>query len=298
MCRSCHKTCALQEGDSPVFVERKLGQSPERKLGQSPPRSGMTLLELLLAVSVMSMIVGALGAVAAGIQKAYEYSEGFGTATQHARVALDRIAKTVSEATANEQFPGFIVLTDKDGTWTFPETLVVWRPQTAAADPKGLPRFNELVIYCPDWYTPSKLVEIRVPSDTSIVPQVSDAVQWATKIEAIRKNKSNDAVTLTALLRTCAVSGSGAPRWRGAVRFAPRLRPDDTQWAQYKAGTLAWKDLYWVQGLFGSQVGLRQAWLRTELQLLPGATWVSNDPASQRAIPFFGSATVYYEMRP
>ena len=80
---------------------------------------------------------------------------------------------------------------------------------------------------------------------------------------------------------------------------SPRgLRPDDAQWTQFKAGTLAWKDLYWVQGLFGPQVGLRQAWLRTELQLLPGGTWVSNDPASQRAIPFFGSAAVYYEMRP
>jgi type II secretory pathway pseudopilin PulG len=258
----------------------------------------MTLIELLLAVSVVSMIVGALGAVAAGIQKAYEYSEGFGTATQHARVALDRIAKTVGEATANEQFPGFIVVTDNEGAWTFPETLVVWRPQTAAADPKGLPRFNELVIYCPDWYTPSKLVEIRVPSDTRTVPAVSNTAQWAVEIEAIRKNKSVEAVTLTTLLRTATVSGSGASRWRGVVRFAQRLRPNDTQWAQFKAGTLAWNDLYWVQGLFGSQVGLRQAWLRTELQLLPGATWVSNDPASQRAIPFFGSAAVYYEMRP
>ena len=235
--------------------------------------------------------------MAAGIQKAYEYSEGFGQATQHARVALDRIAKTVGEATANEQFPGFIVLTDTEGAWTFPETLVVWRPQTAAADPKGLPRFNELLIYCPDWYTPGKLVEIR-PSDATTVPPVSDAAQWRAKIEAVRKDKSLDPVTLTTLLRTCTAGGVGVPQWRGAVRFAARLRPDNAQWTQYKAGTLAWKDLYWVQGLSGPQVGLRQAWLRTELQLLPGGTWVSNDPASQRAIPFFGSAAVYYEMRP
>ena len=44
------RSVALREGDSPVFVERKLGQSP---------RCGMTLIELLLAVSVVSMIVGA-----------------------------------------------------------------------------------------------------------------------------------------------------------------------------------------------------------------------------------------------
>jgi len=256
----------------------------------------MTLLELLIAMSIMAMIVIALGVMAHGIQQAYEYTEGYGTATQHARVALDRIIKTVGEATANEQFPGFIVLAEKEGVWRFPETLVVWRPSGAAVDPKGLPRFNELVIYCPDANNPGKLVEITVPSDTRIVPPVSDQTQWTTEIQAIKRSPSAQIVALTTLLRTCTTTVGIAPKLRGAVRFESRLHPTDDQWAQYKAGTLPWDDVWWVQGMFGSQTGLRQAWLRMELQLTPGAQWVASDPRGQRAVPFFGSAAVYYQV--
>jgi len=256
----------------------------------------MTLLELLIAISIMTMIVAGLGVMAHGIQQAYEYTEGYGTATQHARVALDRITKTVSEALANEQFPGFIVVAETEGAWRFPETLVVWHPTGSAADPAGLPRFNELVIYCPDANSPNKLDEITVPSDTRTVPPVSNQTQWATEVQAIKKNSSAQIVALTTLLRTCTSSVGISPKLRGAVRFESRLHPADDQWAQYKAGTLAWNSLYWVQGMYGSQTGLRQAWLRMELQLIPGAQWVASDPRGQRAVPFFGSAAVYYQV--
>jgi type II secretory pathway pseudopilin PulG len=256
----------------------------------------MTLLELLIAMSVVAMVVGTLGALANGVQQAYEYNEGQGAATQHARVVLDRITRAVNEATANEQFPGFIILADTAGPWQFPDTLVVWHPSGPPADPKGLPRFNELAIYCPHASAPNNLVEITVPSDTRIVPPVSNQAQWATEIQAIKQNTAAQVVTLTDLLRTCLANTTAPLKWRGAVRFARRLNPSDSQWAQYKSGNLAWQDLYWVQGLYGAQTGLRQAHLRIELQLMPGKGWVANNPATQRAITFFGSAAVYYTM--
>ena len=52
----------------------------------------------------------------------------------------------------------------------------------------------------------------------------------------------------------------------------------------------------WVQGVYGSQSGLRQAWLRFELQLMPSEISADRDSSGQQAIPFFGSAAVYYEM--
>jgi len=256
----------------------------------------MTLVELLIAMAVMAMIVGALGGLAVGIQQGYEYAEGHGAATQHARVAIERIAKTVNEATANEQFPGFLAIAEQQGTWRFPDTLVVWHPSGAPADPAGLPRFNELVIYCPDASVPNRLVEITVPADARTVPPVDNAAQWTAEVQAIKKSNAAQSVVLTDLLRTCAVGESLPLKWRGAVRFESRLLPTATEWSQYKSGTRQWKDLSWVQYIYGSQTGLRQAWLRMELQVLPGAQWVATDPAAQRAVPFFGSAAVYYEL--
>jgi len=303
MCRRCDGRSSPVEtlrGTVPFSLGRKLGQSPW-------PR-GLTLLELLIAMSIVAMVVGTLGTLAHGVQQAYEYTEGYGIATQHARVALDRITRTANEATANEQFPGFIILSYTVGAYQFPDTLVVWHPSGAPADAKGLPRFNELVIYCPDPSVPNRLLEITVPSDTRTVPAVSNQAQWATEIQTIKQSSSAQRVTLTDLLRTCLANTGTSQQWRAALRFASRLppdsqssqykelRPSDSQWSQYKGGSLAWQDLYWPQGLYGAQMGLRQAWLRIELQLMPGKNWVANNPAGQRAITFFGSAAVYYAM--
>jgi hypothetical protein len=257
----------------------------------------MTLLELVLAASILLMVVGALGAVANAVQQGYEYCEGYGLATQHARVVLDRIARNVCQATANEQFPGFLVVPSYEGAWRYPDVLVVWHPSGAAANPAGLPQFNELVIYCPSNSAPNNLLEITVPNDTRTVPAVTNQTQWATEIQNIQANAAAQVVTLTNLVRTCATGVTPPLKWRGAVRFESRLVPSDTQWSQYKGGTLAWNQLCWVQGMYGSQTGLRQAWLRVELQLVPGAAWVATNPAAARAAPFFGSAAVYYQMR-
>lgn len=263
--------------------------------GRRGPRRGLTLIELLVAMAVIGMVIGTLSTLANAVQQNYEFSHGRDTATQHARVVLDRIAKTIDEATANEQFPGFIVVAETEGAWRFPETLVVWHPSSTPVDPNGLPRFNELVIYCPNAYIPSNLIEITVPGDTRTVPAVTNSAQWLTEIQAIRKSAAVKTVTLTTLLRTCSVTTS-SPKWRGAVRFESRLRPTADEWTNYKAGSLAWKDLNWVQGIYGSQTGLRQTWLRMELQLLPVADASDPAAATATAIPFFGSAAIYYEM--
>lgn len=279
--------CCLRLG-----VRRRLPQSHSR--GQRRAR-GLTLIELLIATSVLALVVGTLSALSIGVEQGYEYAEGYGTATQHARIALERIMRSAEGATTSEQFPGLIVVADYDSGSRFPETLVVWHPAGAAADSNGLPRFNELVVFCPDWYIPGNLVEITVPTDTRTVPAVTDQTTWAAEVLAIRKSAAAQKVTLTPLLRTCLVSQSPL-KWRGAVRFESRLRPSDDQWARYKAGTAQWADLNWVQGIYGQKTGLRQAWLRTELQLMPGGAWSATNAAAQVAAPFFGSAAIYYEM--
>jgi prepilin-type N-terminal cleavage/methylation domain-containing protein len=259
--------------------------------------SGMTLLELLIAMSIMVIVAGMLGALAKGVEEGFRYAEGHRLATQHARVVLDRIAAKIREAAANEQFPGVIVLPEIVGSYRFPDTLVVWHPGGAPADPDGLPRFNELVIYCPDRSEPNRLVEITAPSDARTVPPVENQAQWAAEIAAIKTSGASRVVTLTRLMRTASTDGSSSTSMRGAVRFETRLRPSAAEWNAYKSGSRPWEQLAWVQGIYGSRTGLRQVWLRTELQLMPDDRAVAGETAGSQPAAFLGSAALYYRMR-
>lgn len=278
MFHRCRKPCSYRAG----------GRAAE------PSRGGLTLLELLLAMSILVMLAGSLGALAQAVQSGAEFGEGHGGATQHGRVALERITRTVSGATASNQFPGVFVANTTVGSWRFPDTLVVWHPTTSARNREGLPCFDELVIYCPHPDHANQLVEITVPegSDSRTVPEVTDTATWLAELESLKKANLSNAVVLTDLLRTGVVSGSATAR--GAVRFVERLRPSSTEWEAYQAGSRSWKALSWVQGICGPQAGLRQAWVRIELQLVPAT--VSGGRREQEAIPFFGSATLYYDL--
>ncbi len=249
----------------------------------------------MIAMTIMAMLVGTLGVLADGVQQSYEYTEGHSLATQHGRVAIERIAASVREATASEQFPGAIVVAEDVGRWRFPDMLVVWRPDGAAADPDGLPRFDELVIYCPDPDTPRNLLEITAEGDTRTVPSVDDSSGWETAIEKIKESDSARRVVLTPLLRSAQVDETSPDSRRAAVRFETRLRPSADEWTDYEEGSLDWDELAWVQGTYGSQTGLRQTWVRMELQLMPGEE-AAADPSGQPAIPYFGSAASYYEV--
>jgi len=294
---NCHMHTPGTTAAQSALPRGRAGGSARRARGLvRPRRRGLSFLELLIAVSIMVMLAGTLAALGQAVQQGFEYCEGYGEATQHARVVLDRIQRTVNEATANEQFPGFLVVGDQVGVWDYPEVLVVWHPTGMPADPQGLPRFNELVIYCPDWYLPNRLVEITVPGDTRTVPAPTDLAAWRSELAAIRKAADRQSVVLTDLVRTAVVPAAVDSSVRGAVRFASRLRPSKEQWEEYQAGTRSWEGLSWVQWIYGPQTGLRQAWVRIEIQLMPGESWVANDTSRYQPLPFFGSAAVYYEL--
>ncbi len=265
---------------------------------RTPARHGLTFVELMLAIAIMATVLGTLGAVGIGVQRSYEYTAGYGDAVQHARVTLERITRAVSQARANEQFPGFIVVPRFAAGVRLPETLVVWKPAGEPVDPNGLPRFNELVVYCPDPNAPNRLLEITVPGDTRVVPPKSDASAWQSEIANMQTRNDAQRVVLTELLRTAGLGNGASITMCGAVRFEQRQRPTDSELSQFRAGTAAWSSLTWPQGLFTPSSGVRQSWMRCEIQLIPGSTWVVNDPAAQTALPFFGSAAVYYRVVP
>jgi len=247
----------------------------------------MTLLELLLASLIMALFAAAISALAMAVQQNTQHDERIGTVTQHARVALQRIERAVSESTANEYFPGCAAFGESIQGQEVPDTLVVWRGDIPVADPNGTPRFNELVIYCCDLKQPNRLLEIMVPDDDSLAPDLSDTSRWRTRLRAIKISQRANKTELTDQLRTVPISTMGERR--GVVRFDVTLRPSEKEWSDYRNGSVAWEDLKWVQGIHGGQTGLRQTWCRCELQLSIGD--VSSDNIE---IPFLGSASRYF----
>ncbi len=108
----------------------------------------MTLLELTVAMTIMMVVVGAMAALTRTAQQSFEYSEGYGVATQHARVVLDRIAQNVCQATANEQFPGCLVVAESvDGVSLsrYAGHLASHRLAGGAGRPAALQRVDRLL---------------------------------------------------------------------------------------------------------------------------------------------------------
>jgi type II secretory pathway pseudopilin PulG len=264
---------------------------------RQPKRAALTLVEMLLAVSILGIMAVALGTLAATIQAGNAHVTTQGEAAQHARVALTRIERTVNSSHASADFPGFHVFSETVDGWDFPNTLVIWNPDGPAADPDGLPLFSELTVICPDPIEPWRLLEIRIPSDERTTPPLSQTAAWYTELAALKRDMTAERVELTDLLRVGSVSTGGmASDVRGAVFFHVRVLPSLAQWEQFQAGNVDWDDLAWAQSVGGSRAGLRQSWCAIELQLLPRRGNDHFDLAGERVIPFFGSAAVYYEL--
>jgi prepilin-type N-terminal cleavage/methylation domain-containing protein len=259
-------------------------------------RRGLTLVELLIASSLLLLLAGVIGGLASAVQTSSNYSQDHADAAQHARVAIERITRNISAATAKGDYPGFAVVYEQVGTWRLPETLLIWRPSGTPANASGPPLVSELVIYCPHPQQPEQLLEIRAPQDSRPIPLDDTLSQspWRETIAAIKTDANSQRVVLTNLLHTATVTGANlSMQTRAAVRFHPELRPSAAELAAYRNGTLAWSNLSWPQGLASSRSGMRQSWLRIELQLAP-----ASGTAAIPAVPFFGSAAVYYQLTP
>lgn len=293
-------------------------RGPQRH--RRPRRAGLSLAELLIATAIMAMVAGAMAALGQAVQVGWEYSEGHGLATQHARVALERMRRAVSNAYASETHPGVAVVYETAGGWEFPDTLVVWRPSGTPANPDGPPLVSECVLFCVDPESPNRLVEITAPSDSRPIPLTDElnTSTWRATLDAIKTDSGSRKVVLTNLLRVASTNSgevpsygvkfpqsgaevggarvSGGTELRGALRFERRLLPSEQDWDDYQTGALAWSALPWAQGIYGSQTGLRHVWVRIELQLMPGEQALVEDPRGESSVPVFGSAAFSYQM--
>lgn len=259
-------------------------------------RRGLTLTELLIAATIMVMIVGAMSMLAMTVHSANDHCQGQSLAAQHGRVVLDHLTRSVSSATASESFPGVVVISEQLGSWKFPDTLAVWLPEGAAADPEGLPRVSEIVLFTPDPSQANCLVRIRQLGNSAVAPAASDQAAWRSLAATIRTDPGAERTTLTDRLRTGAlVEGTGAGQTtnvRGCVRFLRLMAPSESDWAEYKSGDLAWDEIAWPLDAFSSVTGTRRVICQIELQIVPGDT----ETSAATAVPFFGSAGITYDL--
>jgi hypothetical protein len=156
-------------------------------------RRGLTLIDLLFGTLITAIMVGALGAASHAVQLANEYSQGYSTATQHPRVAVDRIDRAVNEAYATPNYPGIWVTKDIDGSWNFPDTVVIWHPSGAPANSAGPPLVQELMIFCPDPAGLNNLVLLTAPGDTRPVP-TTDSVALKNLIDGLKTSTTANKV--------------------------------------------------------------------------------------------------------
>jgi Tfp pilus assembly protein PilV len=252
-------------------------------------RRGLSLTELLASVLILTLIAGSLGAVASAVRSSNAYCTGYTHAAQHARVVLARIESNIAKATANESFPGCRVFATTDAGYTFPDTLVIWKPTTTAVSPTGLPRVNELLVYTYNPSAPNELWEIRDTTNTTTVPAWNATSSWNTLINSLKSNNTATRVVVTDQLYTARPSAGSSPR--GAIRFLLLAGPTDAQITAYRSGTLPWDQLDWPQDRYGSASGTRMVVCQTELLMS-----ASDGVSTGQILPFFGSSSFSYQM--
>jgi hypothetical protein len=257
----------------------------------------LTLAELLIATTILLLIATAVGMLAAAVHGANAYCQGYLFAGQHARVALSRIEQTLRRTYANEQFPGWLVVSEVAGSQELPQTLVVWAPSSAPANPAGRPLVKELVLFSPNPARPNELLEIRDPTNTALAPDASNTSAWRTLTESLRNRQTASRIVLTNRLRTAPLVGEWqesltAAELRGLVRFRRLIAPTEQALSQYRAGLRSWEDLDWPLDRYGPTSGTRCVVCQTELQV----TTSSVASAQATALPFYGSFYFTYEL--
>lgn len=270
-------------------------------------RSGFTLVELLVSLTLTTMLSFVLGAMILAAHDGWEYSDGLSEAHKQTRISLERIKYMVSQAgqyqlAGQPTTLGVAVVEQTYGTVKAPEILVVWSGgrtggMAALGVQSRLPTVNELMIYSPDPADPSHLVEIINPSDASTLD--FRAANFALRVLAILKSSSIQKTLLCDRVRTSTLYSSGKQKpVAGNVRFENLDSPTDAELSGIAAGSPEWFDLVWAQGIVSSSSGMRQTSIRMEFQIEPRRQPLDTSNVTTVAIPFFGSASYRYVYQP
>lgn len=258
----------------------------------SPLRRAFTMVELMLAMAIMGMVLVAVGTLTQAVHHTNEYTQAVSTATQHARVAMQRVSQTVAKAYATADEPGCALVETVD-TEYFPQTLVVWAPNGNPANLDGPPLVGEFVIYTPNPNDPMELWELTAPGDSRTQSLASiNSVSGRALIASLKASGTTVKRTVTTRLRTVSLFSQTRP----ILRFTVEARPTVADWAAFQAGTLAWDELPWPQSLYGNDWGVRATRVKMEMWMSIAPRSNPDASAMDHAIPFFSSATFSHRL--
>lgn len=288
------------------------------------PKRGLTLAELLISMTILTMMSVVLAGMSNAVNSAWSYTKGVEETDLQARAAMERIEFMVSQTgtykvAGQPTRLGLAVLTRPVGQQQVPDVLVVWTGgrfggMAANGIQSRLPILGEILIYSWNPNTPSQLIEAAFPGQTSafdfgaadIVTQVTNLLASPTSeriplCEPLRVSRLSITGSMPPPIMSPPGSSSSSPsdgsvQSIGCVRFTLSQTPKDNDLLAAVPQTVTWTQLNWPQGNFGSRSGIRQANLQIELQVEPDGITRASDTVS--AIPFFGSATRRYVYEP
>lgn len=270
---------------------------------------GMTLPELLISMTILSLMSVVLAGMSNAVNSAWSYTKGVEESDLQARAAIERIRYMLSQTgtydvSGQPTRLGLAIVTSTVGTVQVPDVLVLWTGGRSGGMASNgvqarLPTTEELLIYTWDSSTPSDLTEVAFPGQTAEFDFA--ASNLATTIANLLSSSAAEKIPLCDRLRASSLSASGSTsvgstQQVGNVRFAVTLTPTDSELASVSPQTTAWTQLNWPQGNYGSRWGMRQATLQIELQVEPKGIVHASDTVS--AIPFFGSGSLRYLYEP
>ncbi|MFM9963514.1 MAG: type II secretion system protein J [Planctomycetaceae bacterium] len=267
-------------------------------------RRGMTLSELLISLTILSMMSVVLAGMSNAVQSAWSYTKGVEDCDVQAQAAIERIQYMISQTgvydlAGQPTRVGMTVVQRSVGTTLIPDVLVLWTGgrsggMAATGVQTRLPTVGELLIYTWNPSNPSQLIEIGFPGQTATFDFA--ASDLPTVVANLLSSSTAEKIPICENLRLSAMNSGGGNISIGNVRFVLTMTPSDTELATAAPQTTAWTQLNWPQGKFSSRSGMRQATLQIELQAEPDGIVRASDTVS--AIPFFGSASQRHVYEP
>ncbi len=297
-------------------------------------KRGMTLAELLISMTILSMMGVVLAGMSNAVNSAWSYTKGVEDTDLQAQAAIERIEYMVSQTgtyklAGQPTRAGIAIVNRPVGKSQLPDVLVLWTGgrsggMATSGVQTRLPIVSELLIYSWDASTPANLIEAAFPGQTAVFDFT--ASDLSTQVTNLLSSKTAEVIPLCEQLRVSSLSSTGttttttptgpsspygpsmpmaAPSRSsttgstlsvGNVRFTLAQNPTDSELAAATPETTAWTQLNWPQGKFGNRSGMRQATLQIELQVEPDGIVRASDTVT--AIPFFGSASLRYVYEP
>lgn len=269
-------------------------------------RAAFTMLELLIAMTILSFSVAIFTGLTLATTTAWDHSSDLEETRRQAQSVLNRIKWMVPQAgtyrlAGQSTVVGLAVVSTSWAFYQAPATLVVWSGGAAGGmhqqgELSRLPLASELVVYCPDTRNPAEFVEATFPGNTTSMDFRSTT--FPTAIQALLASTSCQKVRLCDRLHGTAAQGMGSGAANIAnARFEISLTPSETAIAGVTTASAAWNSLPWSQGLVGDDRGLRTANVRVELLLDPDPASVTASNGFSTAIPFPGSVNRTYVYR-